>query len=46
MGECVLEEVDAGLGVVAFSSGITLSERRAPEALKAEEVVDWPIWPE
>jgi len=43
LGECVLEEVDAGLGVVVFSSGILLPERRASEALEAEEVVDWPI---
>ena len=46
MGECVSEEVDAGLGVVVFSSSIILSERRAPKTLGAEEVVDWPIWPQ
>ena len=45
LGVCVFEEVDAGLGVVIFSSGVIPSERRAPEALEAEEVVHWSIWP-
>ena len=43
MGACVFEEVDAGLGVVVFSPGVTSSERETPEA---EEVVDWSDWPE
>jgi len=39
LGVCVFEEVDTGLGVVVFSSGVI------PSTPEIKKVVHWSIWP-